>query len=175
MGLAQVHVSVPYFQQLYTHLTTHKPRYRNMHLRATRIRNGHREMRHLHAVYASGATEIAGMISGPAVFCHYELTLVRGQPQMRVLAEDCNTQEADRIQHRFLRDMLRRMRDEQENDQDHPVRRLAGQFYLRRCRPGMLPDHANCEAATSSGALDPRFVAQFHHWNFELLRPPPRR
>ncbi len=78
MGLALVQVALPHFQQIHAHMTIREARYRNMHLRAVYPNTKPAQMKHLHAVYAAGATEIEGMISGREVFCHYRLLLVRG-------------------------------------------------------------------------------------------------
>jgi hypothetical protein len=93
-----------------------------MHLLDFRDGGEHRLMRSLHAVYATSTNVISGMISGPGIFCHYDLILIRGQPQWRVHAEECSQQEADRIEARFLREMVKRIREERV-DLDHPVNR----------------------------------------------------
>jgi hypothetical protein len=175
MGLANVQFALPDFRQLHDHLMTHNPRCRNMHLRATYPNTKPAQMRHLHAVYASGDAEIAGMISGYDVFCEYRLLLLRGQPQMRVLTEEGDAQEVERIQHRFLLDMVKRMREERMSDLDHPVNRIEGQLYLRRQYGGMSPDHAYCVDAIENEALDRRFVAQLAPWNLALFPGPPQR
>src|SRR5580692_10577648 len=97
MGLANVQVSLPHFEQLHAHLTTHNRRCRNMHLRAVYPRRTPAQMRHLHSVYATSANAISGMISGPRVFCHYDLVLVGGQPQWRVHTEEGEQKDIDDI------------------------------------------------------------------------------
>jgi hypothetical protein len=175
MGLAQVQVSLSDFQQLHDHLMTHNPRCRNMHLRDFRTEDRRRVMRHLHAVYATSANVISGMISGPGVFCHYDLVLVRGQPQWRVPVEECSQPDADRSAGRCLREVVSRMRDERTSDLDHPVNRSEGQLYLQRRHGGMSPDHEYCVDAIEREALDGRFVAQLAPWNLALIRGKPQR
>ncbi|HEY1691710.1 MAG TPA: hypothetical protein VGG39_06095 [Polyangiaceae bacterium] len=175
MGLANVQVSLPHFEQLHAHLTTHNRRCQNMHLRATYPGTRPAQMRHLHAAFASGDTEIAGMISGHGVLCEYRMLLVRGQPQMRVLTEEGDEQEIERIQHQFLRAVVRRMREEAASDLDHPVNRIEGQLYLKRLYGGMSPDHQLCRNAIESGALDRRFVDRLAPWNLALFLGPPQR
>lgn len=167
MGLAQVQLQAADFQSLHGHMMA--SRHRNLHLREANRRGDRLVLRHLHAMYARGPNEIVGMISGPDVFCHYELVLVRGQPQMRVLAEECSAEEADRIQGRFLREALKRVRDERNRPAKLPIRRTPGHFYLKRRTPGSAANDASCVAATSRAVLDRRFVSQLRGWNFELL------
>jgi hypothetical protein len=132
-------------------------------------------MMHLHAVYATSTTVVSGMISGPGVFCHYDLVLVDGQPQWRVHAEEGEQKYIDRLQHRFVREMVNRMGVEGTDELDHPVNRTEGQLYLRRQYGGMSPEDRLCLDAIESGALDRRFVAQFAPWNLALYLGPPQR
>jgi hypothetical protein len=174
MGLANVQFSLPHFERLHSHLTTHNERCRNMHLRATVPKSKPAQMLHLHAVYASGDAQISGMISGYGVFCEYQLLLVRGQPQMRAPTEEGDAQEIERIQRRFFREMMRRVDLEQTSDLDHKINRTEGQLYLRRQHGGMSPDHELCVDVIESGALDRRFVAQLAPWNLALYLGPPQ-
>ncbi len=68
MSLALLQVAPSDLALIYGHLATHT-RYRNMHLREACQRNGKRDLRYLHAMYALKAQgTIEGMISGPGVF-----------------------------------------------------------------------------------------------------------
>lgn len=175
MSLANVQVTLPHFEQLHAHLTTHNRRCQNMHLRETVPGSKPAQMLHLHAMYATSSTVISGMISGPDAFCHYDLVLVDGQPQWRVHAEEGEQRDLDRIQHRFVREMVKRMHVEATSDLDHPVNRTEGQLYLRRQYGGMSPDDRLCRDAIESEALDQRFVAQLAPWNLALYLGPPQR
>lgn len=175
MSLALVHVPVADFQSIYTHVSTQKPTqkaaYRNMHLRERCQRNGLKDLRYLHAMYASPTSaEIEGMISGPNVFWHYRLRVANAQTQIQVLVQQSTARDAVRIQRRFLLEIQTRIRQEQAGTQHYP-RLTPGQFYLRRRIPGINRAHANCRAAVANGSLDQRFVSQLHGWNLELLHP----
>lgn len=64
MGLALVQVPVTEFQMIRGHLLTYMGAYQNMHLREACQRNNARDLRYLHAMYASARVqEIEGAIS----------------------------------------------------------------------------------------------------------------
>jgi hypothetical protein len=186
MSLALVQISVSDFQLIRRHLMTHRTPsgslHRNMHLRMARQvalpRVGNAPIRHrstlrylhmLHAPTANG--EIHGMISGPGVFWHYRVTATAAQTQVHVLTPPrSSAREAVRLQHRFLRDVLDRVHQEQSGDVHYP-KRVDGEFYLLRQSPGMHVAHRHCQAAITTGALDRRFVEQIQAWNLALLRP----
>jgi hypothetical protein len=174
MGLALVQVPFTDFQDINDHLRTYMPRYQNMHLRQARQRNKRRVLRYLHAMYAPNAQQIDGMISGPGVYWSYNLFAAAGRTRIRVLANQASPADERRMERSFLQEVLRRVQEEQnfaQSPQRFAPRRLPGEFYLRRAQPGMSATHAHCVAATSSGALDPRFVSQLRGWNLELLHP----
>ncbi len=63
MNLALVQISAPVFQEIRDHLLTHKPPYRNMHMREKCTRNGKPDLLYLHAMCAPLSTsDIEGMI-----------------------------------------------------------------------------------------------------------------
>jgi hypothetical protein len=174
MTLRAVRLSEPEFQEVCHHLTTHRPHYRNMHLRDFRQRNRQRGLRYLHAMRAveiEHSTGIEGMISGPdGLLVHYRIQLRNSGPRIQVFREDGPQAEIDRIGARFLPQIMKRIQEERAGNEHNP-KRLKGQFYLRRCRPGMRPDHRTCVAAVAARVLDPWFVGQLGAWNFELLWP----
>lgn len=173
MSLALVQVPLSDFNRIHNHVSTHT-RHRNMHLREARVRQRRRALYYLHALYAPATGhEIEGMISGPNLYWHYRLKPSASQAsvQVQVLTRPRSSpQDAVRLQGRFLRDILDRIRHEQSGVVHYP-RRLQGQFYLRRGSPGMPVSHPHCLAATANGELDPRFLVQLHPWNLELLHP----
>ena len=62
MSLAFVPISIAEFEGIFDHLATNK--HRNMHLRRTCTRRKLRDLKYLHAMYASTKNdEIEGMIS----------------------------------------------------------------------------------------------------------------
>jgi hypothetical protein len=172
MSLALVAIPPFDFDLIYQHLVSHNHRYRNMHLREACQRNKARDLRYLHAIYANqGPTpEIEGMISGPGVFWHYKLARSSSRTQLNVLSQRGSPKALARIERRFLREIIARMRHEQSGVVHYPSR-TAGQFYLRRSIPGMLPTHQSCVIAVSAGVLDPMFVSRLSAWNLELLHP----
>lgn len=172
MSLALVQVPVSDFHTIFDHVSTHYARYRNMHLRKPCQRKGQRDLRYLHAMYASTVKdEIEGMISGPNIFWHYRLTLLAsGRTQLSVLAHASSAAESARIQRQFLPDILSRI-EEEDAGSDHYPKRTKGQYYLRRGQPGSSATHLACQAAVATGVLDKRFVAQLRAWNLRLLCP----
>lgn len=169
MSLALVRFSASDFQVIHHHLTSHKPGYRNMHLRKWCVRNGHRGLRYLHAMYANSSTEIEGMISGPNIFCHYKLISVSGRTQINVVTEQCLPAEKRRFQRYFLTDILRRIREERAMTGNVRPRYARGQYYLRRQRTGMSASHSFCRTAVATGSLHQLFVAQLQPWRLGLL------
>jgi hypothetical protein len=178
MSLAAVQVPIADFNKIRGHLVGHMPAYRNMHLRKPRQRKRTRNLRYLHAMYAPTTNEIVGMISGPGVFWHYRLSVVSQLTQIQVLAQVSPPDEDARLGASFLHDVLDRVDSEQamalavaQGTAKFYSNYLPSQFYLRRALPGMAASHQKCQAAVSTGALDPAFVAQLQSWNFELLYP----
>lgn len=172
MSLALVQVSTTDFNTIYSHIASHRPQHANMHLRQARQPKSGRVLRYLHAMRAvPGTREIDGMISGPGIFWQYRLVPTNGlHTQVQVLAHRSPPRDARRIQHRFLKEILDRVTFEKQGTVHHPKYK-SGQFYLRRCVPGMRSAHVNCQTAVSTGQLDQAFVAQIQAWNFELLHP----
>src|SRR4051812_47272449 len=102
-GLAQVALTLPSVQRIYDHLVSHKPHCRNMHLREACQRNGKRDLRYLHAMYAiPDRIEIEGMISGPGLFWHYRIIGTGSATRIRVFDEDAPAKAVDRLIKRFL-------------------------------------------------------------------------
>lgn len=89
---------------------------------------------------------------------------------MEVLDEDGLEAELDRLRDRYLTEVHERIRMERQGLTSHPIRRLKGQFYLKRCLPGMSQMHPNCVEAVAAGVLDQAFVDQLGLWNFQLIR-----
>lgn len=172
MSLAQVQLSLSDFSLIHEHIAS-KPRYRNMHLREACQRNGERDLRYLHAMHAAqDRRDIEGMIAGPGVFWHYKLTPTRFATQVSVLVDRGAPRDRARIGRRFLKEILTRIQQEREREQEgseYFPTRTPGQFYLRRRAPGMPSTHPNCRVAVTARVLDPQFVANFAAWNLELL------
>lgn len=141
-----------------------------MHLREACQRDGARDLRYLHAMFATRGTarEIEGMISGPGVFWHYDLVRSASRIQLNVRSQIGSPRALERMQRRFLPEIVDRVVQEQSGALHYPTR-SAGQFYLRRSIPGMAPTHPNCRAAVTAGVLDRRFVSRLQHWSLELL------
>jgi len=173
MSLAAVTVEVSDWDNVYSHLLQYKPQYGNMHLRQVRTVGGKRELRYLHMLKAqSKRPQIDGMISGPDIFCNYNLIKNRsGLIQLNVLSEVGTSKEKDRLGHRFLLEILGRVHSE-KNATDTPFANYSkGEFYLRRSEPGMGSGHANCQAALNANKLDQIFVDHLEPWQFSLLHP----
>lgn len=173
MSLARVIVPVSDFDTIYSHLISHNPKYRNMHLREARQRLKKRVLRHLHAMYAhpDAPARIEGMISGPDVFWHYEIIRHRSRTQLNLVDEDASPEALDRIERTFLPQILKRIREEQAGLDFAPMR-LSGQLYLIRNNPGSSPTHPDCRRAVADATLDSRFVARLSPWGFRLYRKP---
>jgi len=177
MSLALVQISPADFQMLYDHLSTFRPRYKNMHMRQVRyvtVTNRPKKrmlLRYLHAMIATPTGEIEGVISGPSAFWDYRLKVSSGLPQIQVRVRRSSPEADARLRDRFVPEVLKRMRQEKETHGDVFPKLTPGEFYLRRCRPGMLSTHANCLTAVSTGVLDQRFVDKLRAWNFALLHP----
>jgi hypothetical protein len=143
------------------------------------MRKRTRNLRFLHAMYAPpAAAVIDGMISGPGVFWHYQLSVANQTTQVQIFAQVSSPAEDARLGARFLRDILDRVGAEQamalaaaQGTAKHFSNYLPGQFYLRRALPGMHVTHQNCQAALTAHALAAPFVARLQAWNFELLNP----
>lgn len=172
MSLALVTVASSDFELVHDHLSSHKPPYRNMHMREACQRDGRRDLRYLHAMYAPpGAQKIVeGMISGPEVLWHYRLLQTKSRTQLNVLREQGSPQARNRIRRRFLVEILNRIDDERAAGNHHPTR-THGQFYLRRKVPGMPASHPKCQQAVAEGMLAQLFVSRLSDWGFELLHP----
>jgi hypothetical protein len=170
MSLALLHVPAEDFRTIRGHLLSHLPPYLNMHLREARYRNKIRVLRHLHAMYAPrDRSEIHGMISGPNVFWHYRLILEAGRSQTQILDEEASSEDAVRLRHRLLRDILNRVQMERAGLK-YPPKLTPGQLYLRRHPLGTPAGDAVCRAAVLNGDLDQRFVSQLASWDLALLR-----
>lgn len=171
MSLARVIVPVTDFDAIYSHLISHNPRYRNMHMREARYRQKKRVLRHFHAMYAHPGVpaRIEGMFSGPDVFLHYELVKNRSRTQMNVFEEKALPADLDRIESKFLTWILDRVRMEQAGMNFTPDR-IRGQLYLERNHPGSSVNHPECKRAVADATLAPRFVAQLAPWGLRLWR-----
>jgi hypothetical protein len=172
MSLALATIDLSDFDFIYNHLLSHKPPYRNMHLRQTRQQNGRRLLRYLHTLHAnrSAHDEIEGMMSGPEVFWHYRLRRGTRSVQLTLISENATPRELARIPERFLPEIRARIMQERAGGDHHP-KRLRGQLYLRRRNPGMPSTHHNCVRAVEDDALDQAFVDQLLPWRFELVAP----
>ena len=175
MGLEDVSISVSDFQLIFAHLATYRTPsgalHRNMHMRQPKPKIRPATLHHLHAMFASRANEIDGAISGPGVFWLYRIRMANGRTQVDLLDRRCSAEEDLRIQGRFLKEVLGRVRQEQARV-SHPYSNLIdGEFYLRRRMGGIPASHPKCDRAVSEGALHPRFVTQLQTWNLELLCP----
>lgn len=181
MSLSIATVSRSDFDTIYDHVITHRaPRYSNMHARQHCYRKKRRVLKYLHGVYASvvnGTRVIEGAISGPCtaatpLYWHYKLMPTRTQTQLVVIAEVAPAAERARMGRVFVRELLRRVRDEQSFVAGpwSPTR-LPGQWYLRRELGGMSANHPYARQAVSAGDLDARFVARLASWDLRLIRP----
>jgi hypothetical protein len=165
-GMSLATVTESDFDAIYHHLATRNPRYRNMHLRQACTRNGQRDLRYLHAMYASTRTRLVeGAISGPGLFLRYTMG-----KQLNVLEDDVPAKALARIARRFLPEILGRVALEQEGS-TYPPNRTEGQYYLMRRIGGIPASHATCRRAVTAGVLDERFVAQLAAWDLALLCP----
>lgn len=174
MSLAHVVVSGAEVDDIYDHLVSYNPKYRNMHLRAT-YSGTPATLRYLHAMIAHDDEEqrIEGKISGPEGFWHYELTVVRGVGQIGVFDERASMSARSRMERVFLREIRVRINEEQKLKQaphGFAPRRIRGELYLKRSSPGSLPSEPICQAAVSANVLDPTFVAALYPWDLELFR-----
>lgn len=169
MGLANVHVSLPDFELFHDHITGFKPRYKNMHLRSTRIFRGHRQLRFLHMMVAS-KDRIDGMASGPGgYFCKYEIVRnAHGIVQMNVLSEQGSIKDRDYFGDVFLREVRKRVRMEKQMPNDVYSNYSTGEFYLRRKLPGMPVSHENVRKALNQKVVHSSFAAALAGWNFQL-------
>lgn len=172
MSLAHVRVTTDEFDRLYGHLASHKPKHRNMHLREACERDGQRDLRYLHCIYAHlGSTQVVeGVISGPGLLWHYQLIRSRARTQLNLLEENAPRRALQRIGRRFLPEILNRI-DTEQSGEIHFPKRKPGQFYLRRWIPGTSVTHRHCQRAVDAGVLAPLFLSKLSAWNFELLAP----
>lgn len=171
MSLARVIVPVTDFDAIYSHLVSHNPKYRNMHMREARYRQKKRVLRHFHAMYAHPGVpaRIEGMFSGPDVFLHYELVRNRTRTQLNVFAEKAPPADLDRIENKFLSWIWDRVRMEQGGMNFAPDR-IRGQLYLERHSPGSRTTDQCCTEAVADATLDHRFVAQLGPWDLLLWK-----
>lgn len=171
MSLAAVRIEHSDADRIFHHLRhgSHASRgHANMHLREACTRGKIRDLRYLHVMRLlddSNGERIEGAISGPGIYWRYQLD----RTQLAVLADKAPDQERERIQKRFLLEIMHRIAQEQEGT-TFPPRRTRGQFYLRRHHIGSMPTHPSCVEATSLGVLDPQFVQALAGWGFVLWR-----
>lgn len=173
MSLTAVSITTTDFDTIYHHMASHNPRYANMHLREARQRAGKRVLRYLHAMrIAPGKRrKIEGALSGPGLFCHYEIIETQGRTQLNVMHERGSTKELDRLQRRFLKEILARVASEQGAPNRYFPKYTSGQFYLRRRKPGSDLSSRSCTSALSAKELDARFLSKLKVWDLELLYP----
>lgn len=173
MSLAHVAVPTSTFDEVYDHIISYNPRSRNMHMREACQRQGQRDLRYLHAMYAPPGQQriIEGAISGPTLFWRYSLLQHKGRTQMNVAAEPVSSRARQRMSQRFLREITNRVDEEKARAQFFGVNRTPGQFYLRRWRNGSAANDPTCVQAVEQEVLDQRFVAILQSWNFQLLCP----
>lgn len=169
MSLADVVVPLGDLDLVLHHLLSHKPPYRNMHLREARQRKGKRDLRYLHALHAARANTIEGVISGPGVFWSYELVRKKFGTQLNVLDERGAPNDLDRMGRRFLKEILDRVQQEREGSTFFPTL-ASGQYYLRRNRNGTRATNPKCVRAVAAGVLDPEFVQRLEPWDFALIQ-----
>jgi hypothetical protein len=96
--------------------------------------------------------------------------LARGRTQLNVITEHGPDEELARIGRRFVPEILARVAEEQAGSAFHPTY-LQGEFYLRRRRGGIQPNHPHCQLALKRGVLNARFVSKLASWDLELLCP----
>ena len=171
MGLALVSVTPSDFDRIHDHLVSHRPDYRNMHLRQACQRGGRRTLRYLHAMrLAPGdARVIEGMISGPDALWEYQIIRRRTPTQVNVLTDEATERERDRIERHFLAEIMARIETEEDGFR-FPPRFSRGEFYLRRHHGGMPITHLTCQQAIDEGAVDEAFLATILPWGFQLVR-----
>jgi hypothetical protein len=172
MSLALADTAQLDFDALYTHLVGHRKGYRCMHMREACKRGGRRDLRYLHAMRATEGRddEIEGVISGPGLLWHYKLMRVHGRTQLVVLREDGPPRALQRMGQRFTREILKRIRQEQ-NAKRGPVRYTTGQYYLRRAQPGFAATHPLCARAVTERVVDPLLVSKLELWQLKLHHP----
>lgn len=163
MLLAPNSIPLVDFDKIHAHLLSHPNGYRNMHLRAPRIRQGKRTLRYFHVLRAGPGGAIEGMIAGPSIFIHYEIMRTPRGVQANIRAFRCPPKELSRLQRRFLPELLARVDQEAPRSQ-HSPKRLPNEIYLRRCKsPPTALD-------VSASVLDPAFVAALPGWELEVIR-----
>jgi hypothetical protein len=172
MGLAQVTVEPDDFDTIRQHLTNHMPAYLNMHLREACQRDGERDLRYLHAMYAPPGKPnlIEGAISGPSVYWRYEIRRTPNGTQLNVITERGPVRALKRIEKRFTIEILRRIEQEKAGMEHYPTL-TSGQFYLRRRKPGSSSTHRTCTRAVGAQMLAKEFVELLVAWNLVLLCP----
>ena len=169
MSLAAITIATSDFDWIFEHLTTNKPRHRNMHMRETRQQNRKEVLRYLHAMYAlkSSVRRIEGMISGPRVFAHYSITRRSAQyAQINDLDTSGDPKEFARLHKQFVKEILDRVKQEKSNKQ-FASNGLPGRYYLRRQVGGMLASDPICRQAVSS--KEQAFVDQLQPWDLRLV------
>jgi hypothetical protein len=171
MSLALVTIEPSDFDLIHGHIISHKPPHRNMHMREACQRQGERDLRYLHAMFAPpGKKIVEGMISGPGLLWVYRIVQTKSRTQLDVLREPQDLKARERIGRRFLTEIRKRIQDEKTGDL-FPPRRTPGQYYLKRNRRGTPATHPNCRRAVDEEVLAPLFVSRLEAWGFELLRP----
>lgn len=183
MSLALVTISESEFNEIFDHMISHPSGYRNLHLRQSSTIKGKRGLKYLHAMCAlqGSLKQIEGMISGPKLFLHYQITRRANQnAQMIVFPRSSgDPRERDRVWKNFASKVLRRVRDEraarvreeQTNGADRYSRYTPGQYYLRRHKGSLsAATRSTCQQAIDSGVLDARFASQLEPWELLLFR-----
>ena len=171
MSLATVIITTTDFDDIYNHLNTHKPKYKNMHLREACQVKKQRVLRYLHIMKSKTSNEIHGMVSGPNIFCHYIIKKnALGRIQINVQSENGTPREIKRLAKNFTKEIMNRVAFEKGGSEHYPKRKKK-QFYLIRNDPGTPASHKSCQAALKSGTLDVSFLNQLVSWKFRLLYP----
>lgn len=163
MFLAPNSIPLVDFDKVYAHLLSHPKGYRNMHIRAIRTRKGKRTLRYLHAIRSDSARSVEGMIAGPSIFVRYELVRAARGVQVNVLALRCPPKELDRLQRRFLPELLARV-DQEAPRSHHSPKRLPNELYLRRSK------NATKASGVPASVLDPAFVDELPNWDLQVIR-----
>lgn len=173
MGLAQVSIVRGQFEEIHNHLDTHTlpgGTYRNMHMRESRQRAKKRVLSYFHIMFApTGERRIEGRISGPDVFCEYQITQLRTGRVLVVAEEEGDERLRERIATNFLKQIFGKITEDRQRNQFSPGR-IPGQLYLKRLMGGIDAMRPVCRDAIDQNILDEDFVEVLAPWNLNLFR-----
>lgn len=167
------------FDFLVDHLSTYMPQYGCMHERVpkqiSRIddegkRRTRNVLKYMILLHKKDKDTLEGVVSGPGIDIEY---VISRAPviEVRLIRAKADSKTKQAVIGRLVGRLKDKAKRERNYSGNFPVKRLPGQYYVKRGKPGTPSMAAKCQQAEASGDLSAGFLAKLEPWNFQLIFP----